>query len=259
MATALFGVSDYHFSPPSVRGAASQDFSRLTRSVPSSSAGFHGQSRSVSAVSLLAAEKSICSLRFDLIEMLRISLHAVDCATKAYALGLIEFALNSSKGRKKLDYLSQTIRATIQELREAGALDDAQLDFIESARAISGALSSICQHAYEVSSHTLPLLHGNACQNSKELVHLGERANRLLRLCIVAFMKQKVEYAEAVLNDSAEWRRSSMEISCGQEHGMSGTITGDLHKWLIAASLAQIIEDLRTVAAASLFPYRFQC
>jgi phosphate uptake regulator len=189
--------------------------------------------------------------------MLRISLRAVDYATKAYALGSLEFALSAPSGRNKLEYLSQTIIATTQQLYETEELDDSQLGFIESARAISAALSSICQHAYEVSSHTVAHLRGGIHRSSTELARLGERANRILRLCIVAFMKQEVEYAEAVLRDIDEWTHGSKEESFGPECGASATITNDAHEWPIAASLAQIMENLCSIAVASLLPYRF--
>jgi hypothetical protein len=165
---------------------------------------------------------SICRLRLDLIEMLRLSLHAVDYATKGYALGLVEFALQSSSGRKKLEYLGQTIVATSHELCE-GELDDSQLDFVESARTISAALSSTCQQANEISSHTVALLRGGIRRNSRELVQLGERVDRLLRLCIVAFMKQKVEYAEAVLRYVDEWQHGIEEKLSGPNFGASET------------------------------------
>jgi hypothetical protein len=248
---ALLEVSDHQFPSLNSRGKESQNSSHSSISeTPYLSASFLGQSRPVSAVSLLAAEKSICQLRLDLIEMLRISLHAVDYATKGYAFGFVEFALQSPSGRKKLEYLSQTIIAASRELYEA-ELDDPQLDFIESARAISAALSSICQHAYEISSHTVTLLRGDIHRNSKELVQLGERADSLLRLCIVAFMKQKVEHAEAVVRDIDEWRR-------GIRAPTMIAIASDPHEGHIAASLGQIMENLCTIAVASLLPYRFQ-
>jgi hypothetical protein len=250
MATALFGVSDHHFPSLNSRGKASQDDSQLAiTTTPYLSAGFPSQVPPVSAVSLLAEDKSICCLRLDLIEMLRISLHAVDYATKAYALGSVEFALHAHKGRKKLEYLSQTIIAASRDLDEA-EFDDPQLDFIEAAHAISAALSAICRNAYELTSHTVALVHGGMHRSSKELVQSGERADRLLRLCIVAFMKQKVEYAEAVLRYIEEWRRST---------GVSAMITNNAHEEPIATSLAQIMENLCTIAVASLLPYRFQC
>lgn len=258
MVIALFGVPDHQVPSLNSRGKASQDSSQLTISAtPCLSAGFPSQTRPVSAISLLAAEKSIGRLRLDLIEMLRISLYAVDYATKAYALGLVELALSAPRGRKKLEHLGQTIIATTQQLCETEELDDSQLGFIESARAISAALSSTCQHAYEVSSPTVALLRGDAHRNSKELVHLGERANRLLRLCIVAFMKQKIEYAEAVLRDIEEWRRAIKEKQLGPGCSASAMITSDVHEWSITASLAQIMENLDTIAVAALLPYPF--
>jgi hypothetical protein len=72
-------------------------------------------------------------------------------------------------------------------------------------------------------------------------------------------MKQKVEYAEAVLRDIDEWNRGSKEESFGPEHSASAMITSDAHEWSTAASLAQIMENLCTIAAASLLPYRFIC
>lgn len=260
LVVALFGVSDHHYSPLSSRRDTSQDSSQLTASTtPYPAAGLHSQPHLVRAVSLLAADKCICCLRLDLIEMLRISLHAVDYATKAYTLGLVDFALYSPSGRKKLEYLSQTIIATTQDLYETEDLDDAQLNFVESARVLSAALSSTCHHAYEISSHTVAHLRGGIHQSSQELAQLGERANCLLRLCIVAFMKQKVEYAEAVLRDIDDWRRGSIEKSCGLEYTASAMTTSDGHEWPIAASMAQIMENLRTIAVASLLPYRFEC
>ena len=259
MVVALLGVSDHHLPFVNYRGKASQNSSQGTISATRClSAGFPSQTAPVSAVSLLAVEKSICRLRLDLIEMLRISLHAVDYATKAYALGLIEFALSVPNGRKKLEYLSETIIATSHELYEE-ELDDSQLDFVESGRAISAALSSICQHAYEISSHTVALVSGGMHRNSNELAQLGERADRLLRLCIVAFMKQKVEYAEAVLHDIDEWRSDIKEKRWGMEYSTSAMITSEAHDWPIAASLSQIMESLHAIAVASLLPYRFHC
>jgi hypothetical protein len=193
-------------------------------------------------------------LRLDLIEMLRLSLHAVDYATKGYALGLIEFALQSSSGLKKLEYLGQTIIAASHELCE-GELDDSQLDFVESARTISAALSSTCQHANEISSHTVALLRGGIRRNSRELVQLAERADRLLRLCIVAFMKQKVEYAEAVLRDIDEWRRGNKEKPSGPDFG--ALVTRDPREWQIAENLTRIMENLRFISVGSLLPYRY--
>jgi hypothetical protein len=212
--------------------------------------------QTISEVSLLAAEESICRLRLDLIEMLRLSLHAVDYATKGYALGLVEFALHSSSGRKKLEYLGQTIVAASHELYEA-ELDDSQLDFIESARTISVALSSACQHANDISAHTIVLLRKGIRLKSKETVQLCEHANRLLRLCIVAFVKQKVEYAEVVLRDIDEWKRGIKERSTGREDGASEVLTSDAHERPIMASLTQIMDNLLAVAVASLLRGRF--
>jgi hypothetical protein len=192
-------------------------------------------------------------LRLDLIEMLRLSLHAVDYATKGYALGLVEFALQSSSGRKKLEYLGQTIVATSCELYEV-ELDDSQLDFVESARTVSAALFCTCRHANEISSHTVALLRRGKRPRSKELAELGERADRLLRLCIVAFVKQKVEYAEAVLRDIDEWKRGIEEKLSGPDSGASGT--RDAREWAIAESLTRIMENLRHISVASLLPYR---
>lgn len=212
---------------------------------------------SASAVTLLTAEKSICGLRLNLIEMFRISLHAVDNATKAYALGLVEFARWASSGRKKQEYLKQKIIAATQELYKAEEVDDLQTGFVESARAISAALSSICQQAYEISSHEVEHLHGRKHHDSKALVQLAERVNGLLRLCIVAFVKQNVEYAEAVLRDIEEWNRETKEPSLGPEYSGSAKIASDMHGWTITASLSQIMEDLSTIAVALLSPCPF--
>src|SRR3984957_16689824 len=170
MVAARFGISDSHFPSPDSRGNESQDSQLPLSETPCLISRFPMQT--ISAVSLLAAEESICRLRLDLIEMLRLSLHAVDCATKGYALGLVEFALQSSRGRKKLEYLGQTIIAASHELCE-GELDDSQLDFVESARTISAALTSTCQQANEISSHTVALLRGGMRRNSREIVELG--------------------------------------------------------------------------------------
>jgi hypothetical protein len=254
MVIARSGVSDDHFPPVDSRGEEPQGSSQRTISeISCLLIGFSDQTSPVSPVSLLAAERSICRLRLDLIEMLRLSLYALDYATKGYALGLVEFALQSSRGRKKLEYLGQTIIAASRELCE-GELDDSQQDFVESARTISAALSSTCQQANEISSHTIALLRGGVRRNSKELAKLGERADRLLRLCIVAFMKQKVEYAEAVLRDIDEWKRCIKENPSGRDHGSSGP--RGAHEWQIAESLTRIMENLRTISVASLLPYR---
>lgn len=251
---ARFGVSDDHFPPLAFRGKESQESSQLSISeISCLVTDFPSPTRPVSAVSLLAIERSLCRLRLDLIEMLRLSLHAVDYATKGYALGLVEFALQSSSGRKKLDYLGQTVIAASRELREV-ELDDSQLDFVESARTICAALSSTCQQANEISLHTVALLRGGIRLNSKELVQLGERADRLLRLCIVAFVKQKVEYAEAVLRDIDEWKHGIKDKFPGPDYGAS-TIR-DAHELAIAKSLTRIVENLRHISVASLLPSR---
>jgi hypothetical protein len=248
------GVSNDPFSPLDSRGRESQhSFQSKISEISCFLTSDSGQTGPVSPVSLLVAERSICRLRLDLIEMLRLSLHAVDYATKGYALGLVEFALQSSSGRKKLEYLGQTIIAASDELCE-GELDDSQLDFVESARTISAALSSTCQQANEISSHTVVLLRGGIRRNSRELVQLGERADRLLRLCIVAFMKQKVEYAEAVLRDIDEWKHGIEENLPGPKSGASET--RDAREWAIAESLTRIMENLRHISVASLLPYR---
>jgi hypothetical protein len=259
MVIARFGVSDHHFPPLDSLGNESQDSTQLTLSeTPCLLSSFPSQTRPISAVSMLATEKSICRLRLDLIEMLRLSLHAVDYATKGYALGLVEFALQSSSGRKKLEYLGQTIVAASHELYEA-ELDDSQQDFIESARAISAALSSTCQHANEISSHTVALLREGIRLRSKEAVQLCGRADRLLRLCIVVFMKQRVEYAEAVLRDVDEWKHDLQERPTGLADDASAVMTSDARERSIAASLAQIMENLCSIAVASLLPHRIHC
>jgi hypothetical protein len=244
MVIALFGVSNHHFSPLSSRGKASQNSFQLTTSTtPSPSAGSRAEPRPVSAASLLAARESVRRLRLDLIEMLRISLRAVDCATKAYALGLVEFALHAPSGQKKLEHLNQTIIATTQELYEKGELDDTQLGFNESARAISAALLSMCQQAYEISSHTVTLLRGGIHHSTKELVQLGEHVDCSLRLCVAAFIKQRVEYAEVVLSSMRNPRR--------QEYTAPVVRASDVHEWSIAVSLKQMMENLCIVAMAS--------
>lgn len=252
MDIARFGVSNDHFASLDSRGEGSQDSSQVEISdISCFLTSLSNQTGS--PVSLLGAERSICRLRLDLIEMLRLSLHAVDYATKGYALGLVEFALQSSGGRKKLECLRHTIIAASDELCE-GELDDSHLDFVESARTISAALSSTCQQANEISSHTIALLGGGIRRNSRELVELGERANRLLRLCIVAFLKQKVEYAEAVLRDIDEWRQGLEDKLSGQNSGASGT--RDVSEWAISESLTRIMENLRLISVGSLLPYR---
>jgi hypothetical protein len=180
--------------------------------------------------------------------MLRVSLYAVDYATKAYALGLVEFGMSALSGRQKIEYLSQKIIATTQQLCETEELDDSQLGFIESVRAISVSLSSECRHTYEVSSHTIAHLRGGVHRSSKEVAQLGESANRLLRLCVVALMKQKVESAEAVLRDIDEWSHGGKEELLRPEFRTSRMITSDAHEEPIAASMAQIMENLRTIA-----------
>jgi hypothetical protein len=259
MVIALFGVSDHPSSPPDPRGKAPRDSSQPEVSpTPGLLAALPSQTRPVSAISLLAREKSICCLRLDLVEMLRISLHAVDYVTKAYALGLVEFALSASSERKKLEHLRETIIATTQQLYETEGLNDSQLVFIDSAQAIAAALFSTCQHAYEISLHTVALLRDGTHRSSKELAQLGERADRLLRLCIVAFMKQDVECAEAVLRDIDEWSHDIKDKSSESNCGVSA-ITCDAHESSIAASLAKIMENLRSIAVASLLACRFQC
>jgi hypothetical protein len=206
-------------------------------------------------ISLLLTERAICRLRLDLIEMLRLSLHAVDYATKGYALGLVEFSLQSSSGLKKLEYLGQSTIAASHELCEA-ELDDRHREFIESARTISTALSTICQHANEISSHTIALHRQGIRLKSQETVQLCERTNRLLRLCIVAFTKQKVEYAEVVLRDIDEWKHRHKEGSVGLDDVGSALTTG-AHERSIVAGLTQIMENLLTIAIASFLPCHF--
>lgn len=252
--TARCGVSNDHFPPLDSRGRESQDsFQPKISDISCFLTSFSGQTGRVSPVSLLAAERSICRLRLDLIEMLRLSLHAVDYATKGYALGLVEFALRSSSGRKKLEYLGHTIIAASDELCE-GELDDSQQGFVETVRTISAALSSTSRQANEIASHTVALLRGGIRRNSRELVQLGERADRLLRLCIVAFMKQKVEYAEAVLRYVDEWNHGIEGRLSGPNFGAPGT--RDAREWAIAESLTRIMENLRHISVASLLPYR---
>ncbi len=246
MVTALFGPSDHCLPFPGLQGNSTQNSTQLTLSTVSFlSAGFDGQSCLVSAVSLLAPEKYICRLRLDLIEMLRISLHAVDYATKAYAFGRMEFALSATRGRKKLEHLAQTITATVQELSKTEEIDDPQLAFRESARAISAALSSICQLAYEICSHIVALLQDGLHQRSNELVQLGEHIACSLRLCIVTFVKQKAECAEAVLQGIDEWRRGSTERSWRAKYTAPAMLPSE---WSIAAGLKRMMDDLHSIA-----------
>ncbi len=85
MVIALFGASDHHFSPLTSRVKASQDSFQLTASTaPCPSAGFHSRPPPLSAASSLAAEKSICCLRLDLIGGFLAPIRAVakSCADK---------------------------------------------------------------------------------------------------------------------------------------------------------------------------------
>jgi len=126
-----------------------------------------------------------------------------------------------------------------------------QLGFSDSARAISAALFSTCQHAYDVSSHTTALLCEGKHHGLRELTQLGEHINSSLRLCIVAFIKQKVEYTETVLRGMDEWRCGFIERPWRPEFTPAG-FASDVYEWSIAASFERMMENLCTVAVASM-------
>jgi hypothetical protein len=89
-------------------------------------------------------------------------------------------------------------------------------------------------------------------QNSKESVQLGERIHRLLRLCAVAIMKRKIEYVDAVLREIDTWRYGSTKKPWRPEYAAQAMLASDVHECSIAASLKQMMENLSTIAAASI-------
>lgn len=261
MVVALFSFSDHRSSVLNSRGKALRISSQVAiSSRPFLWAGTQSPSQRVFSISFLAAreaqrvakERSIRRLRLDLIEMMRLSLQAVDYATKAYSLGLIEFALHVPREREKLERINHSVVAAAQELCSFTECDDAKVGLSESARAISAALFSTCQYAYEVSLHTVALLRDGKHQSLKELVQLGERINASLRLCIVAFVEQKVEYAETVLRSIDEWRYGFIESPWRPEFITPARRAADEHHWSVAANFERIMENLCTIAVASM-------
>src|SRR5215471_9336013 len=106
MVIALFEISDDRPLILNSQDKIQRSSSHLAMSTRTSlRTGLHSRPESIFSVSFFTAwrakrvvkERPVRRLRLYLIEMLRLSLQTVDCATKAYSLGLVEFALYASK------------------------------------------------------------------------------------------------------------------------------------------------------------------
>jgi hypothetical protein len=64
-------------------------------------------------------------------------------------------------------------------------------------------------------------------------------------------MKQKIEYAEAVLRGIDEWKRCRIDKSRMPKYTAPAVLARDVHERSIAKSLEQIVENLSTIAVAS--------
>jgi hypothetical protein len=226
---------------------------------PSSPTSIHGLSEKVSAISFVAAstwdketrERSIRRTRFDVLEMLGIVLRAVDYSTKAYAFGFVDFARYALNEREQLAYISKAIIATSQRLYKKD-IHTPQISFGHSARAISVALFSTGQHAYNISSHAIELSRQGRYQRSAALIQGGQHITEFLRLCIVAIMEQNVEHVETVLRRIDEGRSGSCTQGFGAESVAPTIHASDVRTRIMGASVERMLENLSTVAAASL-------
>jgi hypothetical protein len=133
----------------------------------------------------------IQSLRLQPCAVFKISQRAVVYSTKAYELGLIDFALHALSERQEMNRIHQQILATTQELRDTGRVDDMQFRFSEVARMISVALLSVCQHAYEVSPRAAELSQHAVHKRSTNIVGMGEHVNRSMRLCTFRLCRRR--------------------------------------------------------------------
>jgi hypothetical protein len=196
-------------------------------------------------------EHSIQQLRFELIEMLRISQRAVDYAAKACESGRSDYAQHASFGSDRLNYISRKIAITTSELRATQQLKGTKLAFSESARTISMALLSTCQHAYGVCSHAAELSSRDVYKPSKYLVTTSTFANSATRLCVVALIKKEVEHAEQALREIDMWRRNTSHSSWPRGASVQPMLSETISEQSIARSLLKIMANMRTIALAS--------
>jgi hypothetical protein len=184
-------------------------------------------------------------LRFQLVQMLQVSLKSVDYATKAYALGFPEFARHALSERNKLQYLSEELSALTDAIREEVPFDSPQEQFTESALRIAMELLVACDNAYDIAVSTTTLTRAGLHSPTSELVRLGEQVNGLLRLCTVAFLNASALTAKAVLHQTDNWRhqraakRSISDLSMSVRKSSEEAITD---------SLWQMMENVRAIA-----------
>jgi PhoU domain len=209
---------------------------------------------SVSATEMVGGatnEGSIQHLRFEVIEMLRISQRVLDYATKAYESGRPEYAEHARSGRDRLDYLSHKIFITTSELREAQQVDDRKLARSDFLCKISVALFFICQHAYDVASHAAELSACGVYKPLKDIVIIGTHVNSAMRLCAVALIKKEVEHVEQVLREIDIWRRDTNQRDWARGCFAQSMPAETIREQSIATSLLKMMDNLRTIALAS--------
>lgn len=195
---------------------------------------------------------SLHRLRLDILEMLRISLRAVDYSMQAYALGLPEFAHHVGCEQEKVNLLNRTIISASQKLYDSEHDISVKWTLGRSALMISLGLSSTYQHAIHISTSTLALLRTRKYPFSRSFEQLGRNVREYLRLCILAVVERNVGYAETVLNRIKRGRSAIFAKDRGAAYTAPSPLANTIHVRTIATSLEQMIENLGTIASASI-------
>jgi hypothetical protein len=192
------------------------------------------------------------SLRLDLIEMLRITLSAIDYATKGYRLGSSDVAQQAAAQRGQLECFGA--RITIVSNRSCDNEKDraCHIALSQCSRAISSALLAACQNAYDISSATVEMIRNCDYQRKESLAQMGDEVLGLFRLFAVAFVNQSCEDLSALLHRIDENTSTSTRLHLHNLSSNSSSPQNTAGTMTIASNLQRIMQDLSSAAGASL-------
>lgn len=182
-------------------------------------------------------------LRVKLTQTMRITLRAVDWTAKACASAHTEIDLCAASEYNKLSYLSDSILATCQKLRDMEQVGQRRRILIEDVETISGGLCSACRHAHHVFLELITLRGEDLHERLKHLAPMGEYIARSLRLCVVGFVNREIGHVIAAISGISDWRRT-----CAQIRETRSAMADSWKYQSVVGHMTRMMESVHTVA-----------
>jgi phosphate uptake regulator len=195
----------------------------------------------------------IRALRLHILDMARVCQREVDYSIRAYSLNSSECSRIVRSDRSEINILRLEIDEITREILLMEISDESDLRFVLSAERICNALQQIRVHADDIATNSMRRLESSSKLESKELVSMGDVANRLMRLCVVALFVEGIEHAETVLQSSGVECEFETRFFDRLSTLDQSETTEAVYEIAVADSLGQMARALHELADAIMF------